>query len=425
MPDIVYQAMKIAIRSSLVTLFFLSNLYHIVWAESVQIKGLRSHHNKQQTRLVFDLSAATIYHVFSLNAPDRLAIDFVNAKAPPSWPVFKPEQDNPMVKIRSSQHGTHILRVVVDLKHAVKVHSFSLPPQGVSGHRVVVDLSSAVVRLSPAAAHSESTVKHSLPEKSIVKVPAVTAKSSATKKSLRDVIVVIDPGHGGKDPGAMGAHRVCEKDVVLNMARHLKIAIDQHRGMRAILTRHNDYYIGLRQRIRLARRDKADLFVSIHADAYANKHSHGASVYALSARGASSEAARWLAEKENQSELLGGADLADKDHILRSVLLDLSQTATISASLELGEMVLSYLSQMAALHHPHVEQAGFAVLKSPDIPSILVETGFLSNPSEARKLSSLNYQKRLVSAIVSGIDKFLRQHPPVGTHYYKHWQQVS
>ena len=405
------------VLSTLFTIFCM--LSWSSFAETVHINRVRSYADANHTRVVFDISEATIYRLFSLANPDRLVIDLVNAQDPPSWPSFK-QLKSPILKIRSSIHGKHVLRVVLDLKHVVKVHSFSLPPQGENGHRLVVDLMAPTTENQP----NNMAVK---PAKTLnrAKQPKLIVNQTLPTKAPRDVVVVIDPGHGGKDPGAIGSHHVQEKEVVLSIARKLKTLIDERPGMRAVLTRRGDYYIGLRQRIRMARRDKADLFVAIHADAYRNRSSHGASVFALSARGASSEAARWLAEKENQSELLGGADLADKDHMLRSVLLDLSQTATISASLGLGEAILGRLSHISQLHHPHVEQAGFVVLKSPDIPSVLVETGFLSNQREAIQLTNANYQGKLANAIANGIEKYLTQHPPAGTRYYKQWQQVS
>lgn len=244
----------------------------------------------------------------------------------------------------------------------------------------------------------------------------MAAPSVQSKQGKQKFTVVIDPGHGGKDPGAVGSLGVREKVVVLRIAKLLKSYIDREPGMRAVLTRHSDYYIGLRQRLRIARKHNADLFISIHADAYKNRYSQGASVFALSQRGATSEAARWLAEKENYSEIggvmLGGLD--DKSGIIRSVLIDLSQTATIGSSLQLGRAVLSNLNHVAGLHHSQVEQARFVVLKSPDIPSILVETGFISNPKEELKLQRDSYCKNLALAIFNGIRRHLVQNPALG-----------
>ena len=241
--------------------------------------------------------------------------------------------------------------------------------------------------------------------------------SRAHKHALRDVIIVLDPGHGGHDPGAIGpSHRV-EKQVVLAIAQQLKQLIDKQPGMRAVLTRDGDYYVGLRERLMIARKHNADVFIAIHADAFINTHSHGASVFALSPRGATSEAARWLAEKENYSEL-GGVNLKgldDKNGLIRTVLLDLSQTATIASSLQLGTQVLQDLDRMTTLHNNHVEQARFVVLKSPDTPSILVETGFISNPEEAKNLTNSRYQARLSQAIFAGLKRYFWSYPPHGT----------
>jgi len=230
----------------------------------------------------------------------------------------------------------------------------------------------------------------------------------------KKAVVVIDAGHGGKDPGAMGSYSVREKTVVLAIAKRLKTLIDATPGMKGVLTRRGDYFIQLRQRLNMARKYNADIFVAVHADAYRHRWATGASIYALSLRGASSEAARWLAEKENTSEL-GGVKLTNKTQMLREVLLDLSQTATINASLILGNTVLAQLGHITKLHHDSVEQAPFVVLKSPDIPSILVESGFISNPGEARKLSSPHYQQQLARAIFEGIKRYFRQRPPHGT----------
>ena len=246
--------------------------------------------------------------------------------------------------------------------------------------------------------------------------PVLKPKMSiAQRNNLRDVIVVVDPGHGGKDSGAKGFRGTNEKDVVLAISRNLKDLIDKQPGMRAVLTRSSDYYIGLRQRLGYARRAKADLFVAIHADAFMRRESSGASVFALSARGASSEAARWLAERENSSELGGVDDFKDKSYLVRSVLLDLSQTSTIQASLQLGSEMLGNLSHISVLHSHKVEQARFVVLKSPDIPSVLVETGFISNPREEMNLRNPRYQMQLAIAILNGIKKYFWQAPPDGS----------
>jgi N-acetylmuramoyl-L-alanine amidase len=233
-------------------------------------------------------------------------------------------------------------------------------------------------------------------------------------QGTRKVVVVIDPGHGGKDPGASGPRGSKEKNVVLAISQDLYTDINATAGMRAVMTRDGDYYLTLRQRLQKARDADADIFIAVHADAYQNAQSRGASVYALSLKGASSEAARWLAAKENYSEL-GGVDLSDKNDMLRSVLIDLSQTATISASLKLGDDILAQMGLFTALHHVAVEQARFVVLKSPDIPSVLVETGFLSNNTEELKLRDAQYQQKVAKAILKGVIAYFYQQPPEGT----------
>lgn len=242
-----------------------------------------------------------------------------------------------------------------------------------------------------------------------------TAQHGSQVHNLKPIVIVIDPGHGGKDPGAIGRGRKKEKDIVLAIAKQVASEINQTFGYRAELTRTGDYYIPLRERLTIARRNNADMFISIHADAYKNHKAHGASVFALSERGATSEAARWLAEKENSSELMGGVKLADKGSVLRSVLLDLSQTATTGAGLEIGAEVLSEMKRVTALHKGRVEQAAFVVLKSPDIPSLLVETGFVSNAAELKRLSSPSYQKKMAAAIAKGITQYFSRRPVRGS----------
>ena len=284
--------------------------------------------------------------------------------------------------------------MVLDLTYPVKSKVSTLKANQFYGERILLDLyQHAVV----------TTLSH----------PVVKANMN---QGERDVIVVIDPGHGGKDPGATGPGGIHEKDVVLKIAKYLQKAINQQPHMKAILTRNSDYFISLRQRLAIARKHKGDIFIAIHADAFRDSHSHGASVFALSLRGASSEQARWLAEKENYSEL-GGVNLDDKGDMLRSVLLDLSQTATIGSSLLLGQDILKNLGQLSRLHHRNVEQAAFVVLKSPDIPSVLIETGFLSNPKDEKNLNSATYQKKLAKAICYGVSKYFGQRPPVGTYF--------
>jgi len=339
---------------------------------------------------------------FILSNPQRLVIDFtqMNQPVPANLLSFN---NTHIQKVRTGQPQSGILRLVFDLRTPVRVES-SLKNQQLT------------LVLSSKPGGAASTPQKNTTGTTPVKDKPIVVKNSPAR-SLRDVVVVLDAGHGGKDPGAKGPRNTLEKDVVLAIALKLKYLIDKQPGMRAVLTRKGDYYIGLRQRLNIARQYNGDIFVSIHADAFINQHSHGASVFALSQRGATSEAARWLAEKENYSEL-GGVNLADLDDsngLVRSVLIDLSQTATINAGLQLGTRTLKQLGVMTTLHNQRVEQARFMVLKSPDIPSILVETGFISNPREEANLRNNAYQTRLSQSIFQGIKNYFWEYPPHGT----------
>lgn len=368
-------------------------------AFATDVTDVRASGNKQKTRLVLSLNEAFQYKIFTLDYPTRLVIDIEQANIPDSLrrilfhkTLFK--------SMRSAKRSDKTLRLVFDLKAPITFNTFSLKPGADNANfRLVADLKSA---------QKKTQVRDVI--RQVIK-PTVTIPK---KTHLRDVIVVVDPGHGGKDPGAMGARGTREKNVVLAIAKQLQKKLNREAHIKAYLTRSGDYYIGLRKRLGLAREKNADIFISIHADAFNKRHSNGASVFALSQRGASSEAARWLAERENHSEL-GTASLHDKSYILRSVLLDLSQTATISDSLNLGVDVLKNLGQMTRLHNRKVEQAGFVVLKSPDIPSILIETGFISNHREERLLSSPRYRERLANAITRGVKNYFWRHAPRGT----------
>lgn len=273
----------------------------------------------------------------------------------------------------------------------------------------------------------------SIAEPAIVRSVHLPAPSALKKKHAittlplmhhRDVIVVIDPGHGGKDPGAIGLRGTKEKNVVLSISKKLQQRINATPGYRALLTRTGDYYLTLRQRLRIARQDKADMFIAIHADKWRNVTASGVSVFALSQRGATSEAARWLATRENASELMGGVVLNDKSHLLQSVLINLSQSAMIRSSLKIGRDILNYVKNIARLHHNRVEQAAFVVLKSPDIPSLLVETGFLSNPHEEQRLRSRLYQNLLAKSLTHGITDYFSRYTPRGT-WLAYWRTHS
>src|SRR6185295_1467682 len=300
-----------------------------------------------------------------------------------------PEGQGFVKQLRVGPQGRRDVRFVIDLSSPASPNSFSVAPSGSYGHRLVVDLN--------AIASS---------------APPVVVKS-ADDAHGRDVIVAIDAGHGGVDPGSIGKAGTREKHVTLAIARKLKERIDREPGMRAILTRDGDYFIPLQMRVVKARRVNADLFVSVHADAFDQPHARGSSVFALSERGATSAAARWLAKRENEADLIGGVNLDVKDRYLKQTLLDLSQTATINDSLKLGKAVLSELGEINTLHKSHVEQAGFAVLKAPDIPSILVETAFISNPEEESRLKSDAYQYKMADAVFQGIKRYFAKNPPL------------
>ncbi len=298
---------------------------------------------------------------------------------------------------------------MLDLSEAVNPKSFVLPPNQQYGDRLVVDLFDQSPRRAGSLPTPSEPTASPLPQ---------TPTRSASEGGDRDVIVAIDAGHGGEDPGAIGHGGAREKEVVLAIARDLKRLIDAEPGFRGELVRTGDYFIPLRRRTEIARQHNADLFVSIHADAFTRASANGASVFALSDRGATSETARLLADRENRSDLIGGVggvSLDNKDQVLASVLLDLSMTATLSASLDVGQQVLSSVGQINRLHKPRVEQAGFMVLKSPDIPSILVETGFISNPGEARKLVTRDHQQSMARAIFTGVKGYFHRNPPPGT----------
>ena len=370
---------------ALLLLFFSAPLV----AQPVTINNLRIWSAPEQIRLVLDTSAPARHTLFSLTNPPRLVLDIEQAVLREELPDLKGK--NPVIKgLRSARRKDGTLRVVLDLTREMKPKSFALKPNSQYGHRLVVDLEGATGAESPVTK---------------------TAKSVGE----RDVIVAIDAGHGGEDPGAKGRGGTYEKDVVLSIAKELASRINREKGMKAALIRDGDYYIGLRNRMKLAREQQADLFISLHADAFRDSRVSGASVYTLSQRGASSEAARWLAERENSADLVGGVTLEDKDDLLASVLLDLSQTGTQEASDQVARHLLQRLEKIGRTHKGHVQQAGFMVLKSPDIPSVLVELAYISNPDEERKLKNNQHQQKMAEAILNGVKGYFSQNPPPGT----------
>ncbi len=383
-----------------------------VWAESHLISAQVVGNNQ----LLFRFTESTSYRTFALNHPERFVMDFSQTKLNQPLSHF-PLNDLPIRSIRTSVNAKQTLRIVLDLSKKQSVHTkfLSTAPGKPKLFSITFNANPKPAETGLVSARQQAK-KQTTKQTPTKAVP--TAKATYQKKL---VIIVIDPGHGGKDPGAHGPDGTREKDVVLGISRQLYTLINREPGMRAVLTRKGDYFINLRQRLTIARQNSGDLFISIHADAFQNPYSHGASVYALSEKGGTSEAARWLAAKENYSEL-GGVNLDgldDKNGMVRSVLIDLSETATIGASLDLGGDVLDSIGDVTHLHHHHVEQAQFVVLKSLDIPSILVETGFISNHQEEKNLSNPAYQAKIAQSILHGIQYYLRQHPPVGSYWVK------
>lgn len=364
------------------------------------VQGVRLWHAPESSRLVFDLTSDAEHKIFPLRSPDRLVIDIENSKMLDSLKDLDLAV-GPVKKVRWAMRNHQDLRIVLDLRESLEAKSFPLPPNKQYGHRLVVDLTPKSQSFKPLE----------------ISKPIIDAKQ--TENTQRDIVVAIDAGHGGEDPGAIGHGGIYEKRVVLAIAKKLEAMLKREKGFRPHLIRTGDYYIGLRERTQKARAANADLFISIHADAFSSHRASGSSVFALSQRGATSEAARWLADKENSSDLIGGVggvSLDDKEDLLAGVLLDLSMTASLSVSLDLGQMVLNSMGGVSKLHKRRVEQAGFAVLKSPDIPSLLIETGFLSNPGEARKLKTSAYQDQMARAIYQGIKRYFMQSPPPGTY---------
>jgi N-acetylmuramoyl-L-alanine amidase len=389
---------------------------------AADIKSVRLWRAPDNTRLVFDLSGPVTHSVFTLASPNRIVIDVNGATL-----ATKLEQlsiaNTPITSVRSAQRSPTDLRIVIDLSSPVTPKSFSLAPNQQYGDRLVVDLFDQGADTSPSL---PSTSTASAPEVPVSPTQPLPKQTPPEPGGKRDIVVAIDAGHGGEDPGALGPRGAREKDVVLGIAKELQRQVNATKGYRAELTRTGDYFIPLRKRTEIARKKGADLFVSIHADAAPSSSAFGASVFALSDRGATSETARWLADSENRSDLIGGAgnvSLDDKDPMLAGVLLDLSMTASLSSSLNVGQKVLGNLGSVTSLHKRRVEQAGFMVLKSPDIPSILVETGFISNPNESVKLASSSHQQSLARSISSGIRQFFQQNPPPGT--YIAWMRDS
>lgn len=353
-----------------------------------QVENIRISREPNKTRLVFDLDGSVDYSLFTMHKPERLVIDLKQTRLMHAG-VLEELHSRQLKGIRSGVRKLHDLRIVLDLKSRTTPNSFLLEPKGTNGYRLVIDVKEQKV---------------------------VASKQLVNKKQLRDVVVAIDAGHGGNDPGATGRNGTREKDITLQIARRLKRTIDATKGMKGELVRSSDRFMRLRDRIKRAHQVDADLMISIHADSFPDARARGASVYALSVSGATSESARLLAEKENKVDLLfGDVDLNHKDKMVRQVLLDLSLTGTIESSLDIGDEVLKELGRVGRVHKKKVQQAGFAVLKAPNIPAILLETAFISNPKEERKLRSSAHQNKLAKAILRGVNDYFSRKAPPGT----------
>jgi len=408
-------------------------------AQAIAINAIRVWPAQDYTRITIESKQAIRYNQFTIKNPERLVIDLERVDINDILNSLgnKVGNDDPYIKsVRIGRYKTGVVRLVLDLKTEVKPQLFNLKPVADYGHRLVLDVYPAkpvdpIIALlqstgidvqanDPGAASSPAIISTPEPEHLKTTVPAApigpslaTVPDKGTTHGRRTLIIAIDAGHGGEDPGAHGRAGTREKNVTLSIARRLKAQIDSTPNMRAMLVRDGDYFIPLDIRVTKAQQAHADLFVSIHADAFVKPHARGSSVFALSERGATSANARWLAKKENEADLIGGVNIANKDPYLTRTLLDLSRTATISDSMKLAKHVLGELGGINTLHRGKVEQAGFAVLKSPEIPSILVETAFISNPSEEKRLNDSSYQEKMAAAILGGIKRYFAKNPPL------------
>jgi N-acetylmuramoyl-L-alanine amidase len=390
----------------------LSCLWGSAWAQ-VLVKGVELRADEDALALVLTLDGPVDHRVFLLDNPNRAVIDLSNARLAVPLPAITTAASG-IRQLRGGIRNGVDLRIVADLAAPLHPRATLTSLGKREGYRLVVDLKG--VDGPQAAAESKPgpiDASADPPPAAASDEPARKPAPVSTHQSRRQrFVVAIDAGHGGNDPGAVGQGGTHEKDVTLAVARQLAEQVNDTPGMRAVLIRDGDYFLGLRERIQKARMHHADLFISIHADSYLDTSASGSSVYVLSQRGASNEAARWLAARENAADLIGGISLDDKDQVLASVLLDLSQTPTMGASLYLGGRVLGKLRQLGPLHKQDVQQAGFLVLKSPDIPSILVETAFISNPREERRLRDPDYRRALASAILAGVNQYVALRTP-------------
>ena len=396
-------------RRQLLNLLLVSPLFALpLGAHATQIRNARLWRSDDKLRLVFDLSGPVQYKTFSLTSPDRLIIDLSGAGLSGDFSQLALKNSG-ITSIRSGHFGQSDTRIVLDLVEPMQLNSFVLPPQEGQGHRLVLDLTNATRAPRQIAAEP---------------APLVAPVDKAHPK--RDIIVVVDPGHGGKDPGAIGSKGQREKDVVLSIAQLLAKRLKREKGFDVKLVRNDDFFVPLRKRVDIARQHKADMFISVHADAAPRLTASGASVYALSEGGATSATARFMAQRENGADLLGATtllNLKDKDPMLAGVILDMSMNATIASSLQLGSSVLGSLQRITSLHQKRGEQAWVALRKAPDVPSILVETGFISNPRDAQRLVTARHQQAVADGLFEGLKRYFQKNPPMNS--YMAWVQAQ
>ncbi len=413
------------------TIFFLLTLITLV-SESIaaqEIKNIRIWKSPEKTRVVVDLSKKAQYTFFQLDKPNRAVIDIKIPKQHGSLKNFRAKSQkldlsaSVIKKIRSSHNKPNVYRIVLELNETIRPQHFQLPPEKPYSHRLVVDLSRDQKNTTdPILAmvkkkNLEKQINNAEPKPALN--PSInTTVRPITFKEQRDIVIAIDAGHGGQDPGALGHKGSREKDIVLNVAKRMKYLIDKEKGLRSVLIRTGDYYIGLKERRKIAiEKYNADFFISLHADAWRKKSARGASVFVLSSNGASSTRARYLAEKENAADLLGSTSETQDNPVLKKVLVDLSLNGSIEHSVNAGSLVLGELGKVTKLHKPRIEKAGFAVLKNAEMPSLLVELGFITNPKEERLLKNTQHQNKLAKAMIKGIKRHFLNQPPPDTYF--------
>ncbi len=368
-------------------------------AQNVQLEGVRISSDNERTRVVVDIDRAAKYSWFTLKNPNRVVVDIPKARFSLRGKRI-PDGKGAVANIRAANRANGMARLVLDLSVASSASSFLVPPGNGAGNRLVIDLSPQGA--IPAKARQTNTA-------------LVTVKKIPDLAAERVLIIAIDPGHGGKDPGARGRGGLLEKTAVLQISKRIATAIDSEPGMRSFLTRSDDRFLRLKARMRLARKAGADLFISIHADSFSDRRVRGSTVYVLSGKGATDEAAVLLAKRENAADLIGGVPLNDKDDVLAGVLVDLTQNASLEASIEVGDLLIGEMSRMGKVRKNRVQQAGFRVLKLPDVPSLLIETAFISNPQDESNLRSVQYQQRLADAVLRSVRSYFYANPLPGT----------